>query len=229
LSHKNKNLSQTERIVTLFVVSDAGIEPTAAVCVSTHGQTDRQTMADAMPCHGIVVANLWCATPCHATTPQWCRPLGNGVPTEAFKTLLHANLETFHKKSIIVFWNDPDFNPDEWHQIKLCVLPKKGDLSDPNKWRGIALGDIASKRVSSVIAHGLAKHLRSFGVDKRHGSIFDKGCQDATFWLKLALQTLQEHDQEACAFCRLGEGMQRSQPRNAMADACATGWECLLK
>jgi hypothetical protein len=32
-----------ERVTTLFVVSDAGIKPTAAVCLSTHGQTDRQT------------------------------------------------------------------------------------------------------------------------------------------------------------------------------------------
>jgi hypothetical protein len=74
-------------------------------------------------------------------------PGRNGVPTEAFKMLLDANLDLFYKL-IIVFWNNPDFNPDEWHQIKLCLLPKKGDLSNPNKWRGIALGDIASKCVS---------------------------------------------------------------------------------
>jgi Holliday junction resolvasome RuvABC ATP-dependent DNA helicase subunit len=51
----------------------------------------------------------------------------------------------------------------------------------------IALGDIAAKCVSSIIANRLTEHL----------VIFNKGCADATFSLKLALQTLHEHDKES--------------------------------
>jgi hypothetical protein len=42
----------------------------------TNRQTDRSWH---MPCHtkGGVVENLWHAMPCHATMPQWCRPLAN--------------------------------------------------------------------------------------------------------------------------------------------------------
>jgi hypothetical protein len=88
-------------------------------------------------------------------------PGRNGIPTEAFKTLQDTNIDLFHEL-ITAFWNNPDFNPDEWHQIKLCILPKKGDLSNPNKWRGIALGDIASKCVSSIIALRLDSSQSTF-------------------------------------------------------------------
>ena len=100
-------------------------------------------------------------------------------------------------KIIELFWQNNQFNPVDWQQIKLSILPKKGDLADPNKWRGIALGDIAAKCVSSIIATRLTKYLSEFGIDEQCGSLFNKGCADATFTLKMALQTLQEHNQDA--------------------------------
>jgi hypothetical protein len=63
--------------------------------------------------------------------------------------------------------------------------------------RGIAIGDIAAKCISSIIATRLTKYLTTFGIDKQCGSLFGKGCADATFLLKLALQTLHEHNQES--------------------------------
>jgi hypothetical protein len=69
-----------------------------------------------------------------------------------------------------------------------------GDLSKSNNGRGIALGDITAKCASSIIATRLNKHLNSFGIDEQCGM---KGCADATFTIKTALQTLREHDQEA--------------------------------
>jgi hypothetical protein len=70
----------------------------------------------------------------------------------------------------------------------LSILPKSGDLSNPNKWRGIALLDICSKAVSSIAATRLAIHLKGF-EEEQAGSTPDKGCADATFTLKTALQT----------------------------------------
>jgi Reverse transcriptase (RNA-dependent DNA polymerase) len=74
-----------------------------------------------------------------------------------------------------------------------------GDLSDPNKWHGIALGDITAKCISSIIATRLTKYLTTFGIDEQCRSLFGNGCADATFSLKLALQTIHEHNQEAFA------------------------------
>ena len=123
-------------------------------------------------------------------------PGTNGIPTEAFKCLTGTNYQ-FFEDTITLFWKNDQFQPIDFQQIKLSVLPKKGDLSDPNKWRGIALGDIAAKCISSIIATRLTKYLTTFGIDEQCGSLFGKGCADATFSLKLALQTLHEHNQES--------------------------------
>jgi hypothetical protein len=125
-------------------------------------------------------------------------PGTNGIPTEAFKCLTGTNYQ-FFEDTITVFWKNDQFQPIDFQQIKLSVLPKKGNLSDPNKWRGIALGDIAAKCISSIIATRLTKCLTTFGIDEQCGSLFGKGCANATFLLKLALQTLHKHNQESFA------------------------------
>ena len=123
-------------------------------------------------------------------------PGKNGIPPEAYKLLVGLG-EDVLEKIITQFWTDPNFNPEIWKHVVLTILPKSGDLSNPNKWRGIALLDICSKAVSSIAATRLAIHLKGFGIEEQAGSTPDKGCADATFTLKTALQTLREHDQES--------------------------------
>jgi hypothetical protein len=122
-------------------------------------------------------------------------PGKNGIPTEAFKSLRKGNLGVF-EKLITLSWQNDRFNPVDWQHIMLSILPKKSDLADPNKWHGIALGDIAAKCISSIIATRLTQYLSKFGIDEQCGSLFGKGCADATFTLKMALQTLQEHNHD---------------------------------
>ena len=57
----------------------------------------------------------------------------------------------------------------------LKVLPKKGDLSDPNKWRGIALLDICSKIIGSIIANRLSDLFLKLGDESQCGSVKRKG------------------------------------------------------
>ena len=62
------------------------------------------------------------------------------VTLNAFKALnndkLTRLLEFFNK-----YWlEETDF--DEWHEGQIIPVQKCGDLSDPKKWRGIALMDI---------------------------------------------------------------------------------------
>ena len=75
------------------------------------------------------------------------------------------------------------------------MLPKTGDLSNPNKWREIARGNIVAKYTASVITHRLTKHLSLFSIKEQCGCFFGKDCTNATFSLKSALQTLKEHGQ----------------------------------
>jgi hypothetical protein len=96
-------------------------------------------------------------------------PGKNGIPMEAFKNLSRGPLSVF-KRLITRFWQNDQFNPVDWQQIKLSILPKKGDLVDQNKWCEIALGDIAGKCISSIIASRLTKYLSEFGISLEKGA-----------------------------------------------------------
>ena len=106
-------------------------------------------------------------------------PGPNGIPTEAYKNLEKEGFDLLYNL-IKKYWEDAEYSPNEMTLIKLSILPKKGDLLNPNKWRGIALGDIIAKIISSIIATRLTKHLSNFGMDEQCGSLFGKGCADAT-------------------------------------------------
>jgi len=58
------------------------------------------------------------------------------------------------------------------------------------------LEDIAAKCISSIIALRLKKHPNTFGIDGQCECLFGKGCTDATFAVKSAIQTLHEHNQQ---------------------------------
>lgn len=94
----------------------------------------------------------------------------NGIPTEAFKNLTGKGFSQL-VETITRVWTDPDYVPKEWCDIKLTVLPKKGDLADPNKWQGIALGDIAGKCISLVITLRLTRHISKHGIDEQCGCL----------------------------------------------------------
>ena len=91
------------------------------------------------------------------------------------------------------YWREEDVDPDAFHTTLMTVLPKKGDLSDPNKWRGISLLSVASKLISSIIATRLGNHFIDVGLDEQCGGVFGKGCIDGTYNVKQALHTLSQH------------------------------------
>ena len=58
----------------------------------------------------------------------------NGVPPNAFKSMSEENLR-HHFYFITEFWEDiVDF--EEWHEGQVVLVPKRGELYDPKKWRG---------------------------------------------------------------------------------------------
>ena len=77
----------------------------------------------------------------------------NGVPPNAFKGVSPENLK-FHFNFILKFWND-NMDFEEWHEGQVVPVPKIGDLSDPNKWRGVNLMDIESKIFSILLCKRL--------------------------------------------------------------------------
>ena len=84
----------------------------------------------------------------------------DGIPIEAYKIIGESDiLFGEFKRFLHAYWTDPNVDPESFHTSLMTVLPKKGDLSDPNKWRGISLLSVASKLVSSIVATRLGKHF----------------------------------------------------------------------
>ena len=51
----------------------------------------------------------------------------------------------------------------EWHEGQVVPVPKIGDLSDPNEWRGVNLMDIGAKVFISMMCKRLFKEIKAHG------------------------------------------------------------------
>ncbi len=88
----------------------------------------------------------------------------NGIPPEAYKAKNAVTRWRIHEYVSAFF--EGDANYDGWHVSQCVPVPKSGNLSDPNKGRGIMLMDVCSKFFSSIM-NGHAFHLLDF-----HGTRF---------------------------------------------------------
>jgi Reverse transcriptase (RNA-dependent DNA polymerase) len=123
-------------------------------------------------------------------------PGENGIPAEAYKLMDDDILLDFHS-ALVRFWIEDDFDPVDWHTVKLKLLPKKGDLSLAKNWRPISLLDVLSKSLSLIIQTRLDQYLSSgIGLQEQNGFSSNRGCVDGTAALKIALQNLHHAGQE---------------------------------
>ena len=116
----------------------------------------------------------------------------NVVPTNAFKALNDANLSC-----ILLFYNQfwhsqADF--DECHEGQVVPVPKKGDITEPKKWRGVTVMDIGNKIYISIMCGRLFKIIGKHGVKCQFGSTPGVGCQDGTFTIKILIHIRQNHN-----------------------------------
>jgi len=73
-------------------------------------------------------------------------------------------------------------------------VPKSGDISNPNKWRGINLMDVSSKIFSKILSNRLYKILSVHGTKCQFGATPKVGCQDGSFTLKTLLNLRRIHN-----------------------------------
>ena len=106
----------------------------------------------------------------------------NDVPPDAFKALDDQNLLTLMNFFNSYWIEESKFI--EWHEGQLLPVPKSGDRSDPNKWRGVTLMYIGSKIFSSILCTRLFKTIIKHGVKYQFGSTPGVGCQDGSFTIK---------------------------------------------
>jgi hypothetical protein len=86
----------------------------------------------------------------------------------------------------------------------LCAALAEGgkgkDHSDPNNWRGIRLAaEMPAKIQSSIISTRLLQHLEKVGIETEYGCVPGRGCTDALFAIKNALQIRKQHNTETWA------------------------------
>ena len=134
---------------------------------------------------------------------SWHKAQGlNNVVPNAIKALDSENLGVFYK--FVKDYMESDTDYADWKVSHLVPLLKKGDLSNPNNWRGINLLDVASKIVSIIINKRIQKLIYKRGVTYQFGATPKTGCQNGLFCLKTLSQTRREHNVDTyCVFIDL--------------------------
>ena len=115
-----------------------------------------------------------------------------GVPPEAFKVMSSTNLCHVYNHVNDFFMGKTDH--DQWHRSQCVCVPKSGDLSDPNKWRGVMFMDVCSKIFSSVMKGRAFKLLEKHGTRFQFGGTPTLGCRDGLFVLKTLLTMRKNHN-----------------------------------
>ena len=116
----------------------------------------------------------------------------SGITGRALKALGAVSTQTIHEL-FTNFWNDTaDY--EEWHEAILKWLPKKGDLSQANNWRGICLGDALARIFSSILTARLNQVIKTEGIENQFGSQPGRGCQDGLYVIRTMLQMRRNHN-----------------------------------
>jgi hypothetical protein len=115
----------------------------------------------------------------------------NGILPEALKAMDNTSHRTFHHHVCNFFEGGVDH--EGWHKSQCVPVPKQGNLSNPNKWRGIMLMDICSKVFLSVMTTPAFTLIDKHGTCFQFGGTPKIGCRDRLFTLKALLNARHNH------------------------------------
>ena len=115
------------------------------------------------------------------------------IPSTVWKCLADnpATLQITHE-SIINFWAT-EISPTEWNTGLLKILAKKGDLHNPNNYRGITLLESSYKILANIIRARLTPIAEAIDQESQCGFRPGRSTIDAIFSLKIALKKRKEH------------------------------------
>ena len=84
--------------------------------------------------------------------------------------------------------------PQEWRDALLVPIPKKGDLTQCDNWRGISLLDVMGKVFTKVIQMRLQKVAEEVLPDSQCGFRVGRGCADMIFCARQLMEKAREHN-----------------------------------
>ena len=83
--------------------------------------------------------------------------------------------------------------PTDWCDAVLVPIPKKGDLSSCDNWRGIALLDVVGKVAARVLQERLQKIAEDELPESQCGFRKGRGCTDMIFTIRQLVEKSWEH------------------------------------
>ncbi|MHA7927757.1 MAG: reverse transcriptase domain-containing protein, partial [Marinobacter sp.] len=122
-------------------------------------------------------------------------PGASGLQNEALKCLNRENKERLLGTLNREFRGETE-SPEYKVSILKCLYKMKGDITDPNKWRGICLKETTARILSGLIGARLIKLIKKHGIKTQFGHV---GCIDGIHTLRTALQVRRYHNQETHA------------------------------
>ena len=106
---------------------------------------------------------------------------------EFSKRLLELVHDVWEKRSV----------PDDWRDAILIPIPKKGDLSHCDNWRGISHLDVIEKIVSRILQKRLQKLAEDELPDLLCGFKKGRSCADMIFTVHQLVDKSLEHESKA--------------------------------
>ena len=115
----------------------------------------------------------------------------NSLLPELLKCCEADLLEYIHDLFVAV-WEERKV-PEEWRDALLVPVPKKGDLTQCDNWRGISLLDTMEKLFDKVLQRRLQEMAEGVLSDSQCGFRSGRGCVDLIFSARQLLEKTIEH------------------------------------
>ena len=89
-------------------------------------------------------------------------------------------------------WNKKKQVPESWNKGIIIKIPKKGNLSDCNNWRGITLLPIAGKIMAKIVLQRISKAIDNVLRNEQAGFRRGRSCTDQIFALRNIIEQSNE-------------------------------------
>jgi len=110
----------------------------------------------------------------------------DGIPPEALKADIQTSTEMLYPL-LYKIWEQESV-PEDWKKGHLVKLPKKGDLSSCNNWRGIMLLSIPGKILTRIMLDRLKTALDKTLRDEQAGFRQDRSCTDQIATMRIIIE-----------------------------------------
>ena len=110
----------------------------------------------------------------------------DGIPPEALKADIQISAEMLYSL-LCKIWEQKRV-PDDWKRGHLVKLPKKGNFSSCNNWRGIMLLSIPGKILNRIILEKLKSVLDKIFRNEQAGFRQDRSCTDHIATMRIIIE-----------------------------------------